>query len=300
MPLLVVGSVGIDTVETPYGRAEDVLGGSAVYFSWAATFFSPVRLVSVVGSDFPHHYRSILQTKNIDMTGLEVMEGKTFRWSGQYRDAMHVAETRSVELNVFGQFVPRVPDVFRDSRFVFLANGLPSLQMQVLEQMNGPAFVAADTMNHWITETKQELLEVLKRVDAFILNDAEARQLTGEHNLIRAARQLQESGPGYVIIKKGEHGSLLVTREGFFLVPGYPTEHVKDPTGAGDSFAGGVMGYLAKVGTASTEALRRAIVYGTILASFNVEGFSIQRLQQITLADVEARRRQFASMTSFQ
>ncbi|MFQ5863452.1 MAG: PfkB family carbohydrate kinase [Candidatus Brocadiales bacterium] len=299
MPLLVVGSVGIDTVETPHGKAEEVLGGSAVYFSWAATFFTPVRLVSVVGSDFPHQYKSILSTKNIDMTGLEVMEGKTFRWSGQYKDTMHVAETLSVDLNVFGQYVPRVPEPFKDSRFVFLANGLPSLQMQVLDQMNGPTFIAADTMNHWITENKSELLEVLKRIDAFILNDAEARQLTGEHNLIKAARLLQKSGPSYVIIKKGEHGSLLVTADGFFLVPGYPTEHVKDPTGAGDSFAGGTIGYLAKMGTASTENLRQAIVYGTILASFNVEGFSIQRLQQITLADVEARRRQFMSMVRF-
>ena len=299
MPLLVVGSVGIDTVETPHGRAEEVLGGSAVYFSWAATFFTPVRLVSVVGSDFPQDYRSALATKNIDITGLEVMEGKTFRWSGQYKDTMHVAETLSVDLNVFGQYVPRVPEPFRDSRFVFLANGLPSLQMQVLDQMHGPAFVAADTMNHWITESKPELLEVLKRIDALILNDAEARQLTEEHNLIKAARALRKLGLSYVIIKKGEHGSLLVTEEGFCLVPGYPTEHVKDPTGAGDSFAGGTMGYLAKMGDVNAENLRQAIVYGTILASFNVEGFSIERLQQINLADVESRRRQFASMVRF-
>ena len=299
MPLLVVGSVGIDTVETPHGKAEEVLGGSAVYFSWAATFFTPVRLVSVVGSDFPHHYRSILQAKNIDMRGLEVMEGKTFRWSGRYKDTMHVAETLSVDLNVFGKYVPRVPEPFRDSRFVFLANGLPSLQLKVLDQMSEPDFVAADTMNHWITESKPELLEVLKRIDAFILNDGEARQLTGEHNLIKAARSLQKLGPRYVIIKKGEHGSLVVAEEGFCLVPGYPTEHVKDPTGAGDSFAGGTMGYLAKMGNASIENLRQAVVYGTILASFNVEGFSIERLQQINMADVEARRRQFASMVRF-
>ncbi len=299
MPLLVVGSVGIDTVETPHGRAEEVLGGSAVYFSWAATFFTPVRLVSVVGSDFPQNYRNALATKNIDMTGLKVMEGKTFRWSGQYKDTMHVAETLSLDLNVFGQYVPQVPEPFRDSRFVFLANGLPSLQMQVLDQMHGPAFVAADTMNHWIAESKPELLEVLKRIDALILNDAEARQLTGEHNLIKAARALRKLGLSYVIIKKGEHGSLLVTEEGFCLVPGYPTEHVKDPTGAGDSFAGGTMGYLAKMGDVNAENLRQAIVYGTILASFNVEGFSIERLQQINLADVESRRRQFASMVRF-
>ncbi|MHC4196753.1 MAG: PfkB family carbohydrate kinase [Planctomycetota bacterium] len=299
MPLLVVGSVGIDTVETPHGKAEDVLGGSAVYFSWAASFFVPVRLVSVVGSDFPEQYRDDLSTKDIDMTGLEVRDGKTFRWSGQYKDTMHVAETLSVDLNVFGQFAPNVPEPFRDSRFVFLANGLPTLQMEVLDQMNGPVFVAADTMNHWISDMKPELLKVLKRVDGFILNDAEARQLTEEHNLIKAARALQKMGPSYVIIKKGEHGALLVSEEGFCLVPGYPTEHVKDPTGAGDTFAGGTMGYLAKTGTVNVENIRQAIIYGTVLASFNVEGFSIERLKQIDMADLESRRSHFASMVRF-
>ncbi|MEE9199870.1 MAG: PfkB family carbohydrate kinase [Candidatus Brocadiales bacterium] len=299
MPLLVVGSVGIDTVETPHGKAEEVLGGSAVYFSWAASFFAPVRLVSVVGSDFPDHYRKTLAEKNIDMSGLEVMDGKTFRWSGQYKDTMHEAETLSLELNVFGDYVPQVPESFKDSRFVFLANGLPSLQIQVLDQMNGPVFVAADTMNHWISDKKPELLEVFKRVDGFILNDGEARQLTEEHNLIKAARALKELGPKYIIIKKGEHGSLLVTEDGISLVPGFPTEHVKDPTGAGDSFAGGTMGYLTKTGEVSVENIRQAIVYGTVVASFNVEGFSIERLRQITIDDVESRRKQFASMVEF-
>ncbi|MFN3466553.1 MAG: PfkB family carbohydrate kinase, partial [Candidatus Brocadiales bacterium] len=256
MPLLVVGSVGLDSVETPHGKVEEVLGGSAVYFSWAAHFFAPVRLVGVVGTDFPKHFRELLSKKTIDTTGLKELEGKTFRWKGHYQGNMHSATTLSVELNVFGQYEPMVPETFLDSRFVFLANGLPSLQQRVLEQMRGPEFVAADTMNHWINERKGELLEVLKRIDALILNDEEARQLTGHPNLIRAARSVQSIGPKYIIVKKGEHGAILVTPRGFFLIPGFPTEHVKDPTGAGDSFAGGVMGYLAKRGTVTEETLK--------------------------------------------
>lgn len=299
MPLLVVGSVGLDSVETPHGKVEEVLGGSAVYFSWAAHFFSPVRLVGVVGTDFPKHFRELLSKKAIDTTGLKELEGRTFRWRGRYQGTMHSATTLSVELNVFGQYEPRVPEPFRDSQFVFLANGLPSLQQRVLEQMKGPQFVAADTMNHWINEKKKELLEVLRRIDALILNDEEARQLTGESNLIRAARSLQTIGPKYIIIKKGEHGAILVTPKGFFLMPGFPTEHVKDPTGAGDSFAGGIMGYLAKKGVVAEETIKHAIMYGTILASFNVEDFSIKRLQQITIEDIEGRKREFEGMVRF-
>jgi sugar/nucleoside kinase (ribokinase family) len=299
MALLVVGSVGLDSVETPHGKVEEVLGGSAVYFSWAAHFFTPVRLVGVVGTDFPKHFRELLSKRAIDTAGLREQEGKTFRWKGRYQGTMHSATTLSVELNVFGQFEPRVPDTFRDSRFVFLANGLPSLQQQVLEQMKGPEFVAADTMNHWITEKRGELLEVLKRIDALILNDEEARQLTGHSNLIKAAKSLQSMGPRYTIIKKGEHGAILVTLKGFFLMPGYPTEHVKDPTGAGDSFAGGIMGYLARSGAVTEGSLKQAIVYGTIIASFNVEDFSIQQLQRITMADIEGRKREFEAMARF-
>lgn len=299
MPLLVVGSVGLDSVETPHGKVKEVLGGSAIYFSWAANFFAPVRLVGVVGRDFPKEYRHLLHKKDIDISGLAELEGKTFRWKGLYQGNMHSAVTLSVELNVFAQYEPSVPEPFRDSRFVFLANGLPSLQMKVLEQMKRPEFVAADTMNHWINEKRSELLEVLKRIDALILNDEEARQLTGEHNLVKAAKALQRLGPRNVIIKKGEHGSLLASQNGFFMIPGYPTEHVKDPTGAGDSFAGGIMGYLTKKGAVTTENLREAMVYGTILASFNVEDFSIHRFQQITLADIEQRRRAFETMVRF-
>ncbi|HHT9120788.1 MAG TPA: PfkB family carbohydrate kinase [Candidatus Hypogeohydataceae bacterium YC41] len=299
MPLLVVGSVGLDSIETPHGKVEEVLGGSAVYFSWAANFFTPVRLVGVVGNDFPKHYRELLSKRSIDTAGLKELEGKTFRWRGRYQGTMHSATTLSVELNVFGQYEPRIPETFRDSRFVFLANGLPSLQQRVLEQMKGPEFVAADTMNHWINEKKAELLEVLKRIDALILNDEEARQLTGESNLIKAARRLQAIGPKYIIIKKGEHGAVLTTPEGFFLMPGFPTENVKDPTGAGDSFAGGLMGYLAKKKVVTEGTLKQAIVYGTIIASFNVEDFSIQQLQRITLEDIEERRRKFEAMVRF-
>ena len=296
MPLLVVGSVGLDSVETPHGKVEEVLGGSAVYFSWAAHFFAPVRLVGVVGTDFPKHFRELLSKRAIDTTGLEEIEGKTFRWRGRYQGNMHSATTLAVELNVFEQYKPRIPAAFLDSRFVFLANGLPSLQQRVLEQIRGPEFVAADTMNHWINEKKGELLEVLKKIDALILNDEEARQLTGHPNLIKAARSIQAIGPKYIIVKKGEHGAILVTPRGLFLMSGYPTEHVKDPTGAGDSFAGGVMGYLAKRGTVTEETLKQAMVYGTIIASFNVEDFSIQRLNRLTMEDIEGRKREFEAM----
>ncbi len=300
MPLLVVGSVGLDSVETPHGKVEEVLGGSAVYFSWAAHFFTPVRLVGVVGSDFPGHLRELFSKKAvIDTAGLKELQGKTFRWRGRYQGTMHSATTLSVELNVFNQFEPKVPDGFKDSRFVFLANGIPTLQMQVLEQMQGPEFVAADTMNHWINEAKQELLRVLKKVDALVLNDEEARQLTGETNLVKAGRRLQAIGPKYTIIKKGEHGSMLITPRGFFLIPGFPTEHVKDPTGAGDSFAGGLMGYVAKAGAITEDTLKKAVIYGTVIASFNVEDFSIHRLQQITVEDIEDRRREFEGMVRF-
>ncbi len=299
MCVLVVGTVAFDTVETPHGKVEDAFGGSAAYFSYAASFFAPVRLISVVGEDFPEEYRQVLERRNVDLSGLEVVPGKTFRWSGSYEGAMNAAETKSTELNVFGEFDPKVPDAFRSTPFVFLANGAPAVQMKVLEQMKRPRFVVADTMNLWINETRDELLEVLARVDAVVLNDEEARMLSGETNLLRAGRAVREMGPRVVIIKKGEHGSMLLGEDFFFAAPAYPADTVVDPTGAGDSFAGGFMGYLASAGDASPPRLKRACIYGTVVASFNIEDFSLRRFQQIDRSDIDARLEQFQQMLAF-
>ncbi|MBM4087777.1 MAG: sugar kinase [Planctomycetes bacterium] len=291
--LLVVGSVAIDSIETPHGKAPNVQGGSAVYFSYAASFFNPVRLVGVVGQDFPKAFEDVLAARKIDLRGLERADGKTFRWSGRYEGAMNSAETLSVELNVFGNFEPKIPQAFRDSQFVFLANGGPDTQRHVLEQMRKPRFTLADTMNLWISETRPQLLKLLKLVDGIVLNDGEARMLTGESNLIKAGRAVRQLGPNTVIIKKGEHGSLLVDKDGLFGLPAYPAERVVDPTGAGDSFAGGLMGYLARQGKVTDANLRRAIAYGTVTASFTIEDFSLNRLRQIKLADIQRRFREF-------
>jgi sugar/nucleoside kinase (ribokinase family) len=297
MPLLVVGSIALDSIETPHGKTEECLGGSAVYFSYAAHFFSNVRLVGVVGKDFPHNLKKIIhQKKNIDATGVQELEGKTFRWKGAYKGDMNVAETISVELNVFGEFKPVIPENFKDSKFIFLANGGPSLQKSVLDQIHSPHFTVVDTMNHWIKDQRNELLELIKDVDAIVLNDGEARLLTQETNLIKAGKMILKLGPKFVIIKKGEHGSILMSAKGYFIIPAYPTEYVKDPTGAGDSFAGGMMGYLAKTRDTSLQNLKRAIMYGTIVASFNIEDFSLNRFQQITFEDIESRVREFEEM----
>ncbi|HHT9124789.1 MAG TPA: PfkB family carbohydrate kinase [Candidatus Brocadiia bacterium] len=299
MPLLVVGSIALDTVQTPHGRVENVLGGSAVYFSYAANFFNHVRLVGVVGKDFPQEYKQILASKNVDISGLEVVEGKTFRWSGCYEGAMNAAQTLLTELNVFATFEPKIPHLFRDSKFIFLANGGPATQKSVLKQIHAPKLIVADTMNLWINEQRDELLDLMRQVDGLVLNEEEARLLTREMNLIKAGKQILKVGLKFVVIKKGEHGAMLVSPEGFFICPAYPTEHVKDPTGAGDSFAGGMMGYLAKTRDISHWNLKRALIYGTIVASFNVEDFSLNRFHQITLDDIEKRYKEFISMVSF-
>ena len=290
MSLLVVGSVAIDSVETPYGAAPEALGGSAVYFSYAASFFHPVRLVGVVGEDFPDEFLEIIQSRDIDLAGLERAKGKTFRWSGRYVGDMNAAETLATELNVFGAFEPKIPDSFRDSEFVFLANGGPDTQRAALEQMHSPKFVVADTMNLWIEQTRDALLDLLREVHGLVLNDGEARQLTHEANLIVAGHRLIDTaGLEFVIIKKGEHGCLLFSKDSIFVLPAFPCENVKDPTGAGDSFAGGLMGHLAATGDPSEANVRMGIAYGTVLASFNVEDFSLRRFQQITRADIDAR-----------
>jgi len=300
MPLLVTGSIAIDTVSTPHGHASEVLGGSAVYFAFAATHHVPVRLVGVVGEDFPMAFRDVLSSRDIDLAGLEVRGGsKTFRWSGRFDGDMNQAETVSVDLNVLAERGPKVPRAFADSDAVFLANTHPTLQRELLAQLHGPKTVVCDTMNLWIATERDSLLETLRRVTGVIINDAEARQLTGRMNLIEAGEAVLQMGPKFVIIKKGEHGSLLVTADGTTAMPAYPVREVRDPTGAGDSFAGGVLGYLSARGTCDTPTLRRAMLRGTVAASFAIEGFSLQRVLRTEPCEIEKRVTDLVEMLRF-
>lgn len=297
MSLLVTGSIGIDTVVTPHGRAVDVLGGSAVYFSFAAVPYTPVRLVGVVGDDFPAEFRRTLESRAIDLAGLEVRRGsRTFRWTGRYEGDMSTAQTVDVQLNVLAEDGPKVPPAFADSRTVFLANTHPTLQRALLAQLANPAIVVCDTMNLWIANERDSLLETLRRVTGVIINDGEARQITGRTNLIDAGEVILGLGPRFVIIKKGEHGSLLVTPEGPIGLPGYPTRVVCDPTGAGDSFAGGILGYLSTQERCDAPTLRRAMVRGTVAASFTIEDFSLRRLAAVTPAEIEARVAEYVGL----
>lgn len=301
MSLLVTGSIGIDTVTTPFGVSENCLGGSAVYFSMAASFFSPVRLVGAVGPDCPFNLARVFADRQVDLQGLEVRPGsKTFRWAGSYHGTMNEAITDNVELNVLAERLPSVPEQYRDSRYVFLANTAPALQEQLLTQIDNPVFVAADTMNCWIENRPGDLKKLLKKIDALILNDGEARLLTAEHNLIRAAEKILDMGPNAVIIKKGQHGSMMCSKggDGFHLCA-YPTRLVKDPTGAGDGFAGALMGYLAQVDQTDSAALKKAIVYGTVAASFTIEDFSLQGLTSIDRADIDGRFEKMREITQF-
>jgi len=301
MSLLVTGSIAIDTVASPYGRAEDVLGGSAVYFSFAASQYVPVRLVGVVGDDFPKEFRDVLTSKDIDLRGLEVRKGsKTFRWSGRYAEAMNEAETVEVDLNVLAERGPKVPEVFADSQTVFLANTHPTLQRDLLSQLHSPKLIVCDTMNLWITTERDSLLETLRVVHGVIVNDGEARQLTGKTNLMEAGEIILSLGPRFVMIKKGEHGGLLVSSDGVAAVPGYPTTRVKDPTGAGDTFAGGILGYLSSCGRTDFNALRGALVRGTVAASFVIEDFSLRRVEKLTRAEIDQRVDQFVRMLRFE
>ncbi|MEK6798742.1 MAG: PfkB family carbohydrate kinase [Planctomycetota bacterium] len=297
MSLLVTGSIGIDTVSSPHGQAAKVLGGSAVYFSLAAAYYVPVRLVGVVGDDFPEVHRRMLSTRPIDLTGLEVRRGsKTFRWTGRFVGDMNEAETVAVDLNVLAERGPTVPDSFRDSEFVFLANTHPTLQRELLSQLSRPKLVVCDTMNLWITKERDSLLETLGRVHGVILNDGEARLLTGKTNLVEAAESILGLGPRFVMVKKGEHGSLLASREGVASLPALPAKIVRDPTGAGDSFAGGVMGYLCRAGRWDVEALKSAAVRGTVAASFTIEDFSVRRIERLEMDEVERRVERFKQM----
>lgn len=300
MSLLVVGSVAFDSVKTPFGEVEEALGGSATYFSLASGFFNDVQMVAVVGDDFPEEEIAFLKTRNVDTLGLQQVPGKTFRWTGAYTYELNEAQTLDTQLNVFEHFSPQIPDSYRDARFVFLGNIDPELQLLVLQQVRDPQFVGLDTMNFWIERKKEALLAVLKHVDVLTINDGEARQLTGEVNLVKAAREILSQGPKILIIKRGEYGVLMFNGTRIFTAPAYPLEVVFDPTGAGDSFAGGMMGYLSNVQTINDETLRRAIVFGSVMASFNVEDFSMKRLRKLTYGEIEQRFKMFKALTDFE
>ena len=301
MSLLVVGSVALDSVETPFGVANDVLGGSANFFSAAASLFCSVQMVGVVGSDYPLADLDFLAQRGVDLSGVEQVDGESFRWSGVYSFDLNSRETTETRLGVFADFKPRIPDTFRQSEWVFLGNIHPDLQHDVLDQVQRPKLVGMDTMNFWINDpsTRESLIRLLGRVDLLMVNDTEARELTGDHNLLRAARWIHEHGPAYVVVKKGEHGAILYTRDYIFFAPGYPLEEVFDPTGAGDAFAGGFMGYLARCGDLTPEDMRRAMVYGSALGSFAVEKFSVDRLRNLTAGEVQERVRAFRDLTAF-
>ena len=301
MGLLIVGSVALDNVTTPAGTRKESLGGAACYAGISASFFTEdIYLVGVVGGDFPQEHIEFLKSKKINLDGVEIIEGgKTFRWAGKYVGDMNQAETLDTQLNVFQNFQPKLPENHKNAEFVFLANIQPQLQLDVLKQAQNPKFTACDTMNLWINHNKDEVLEVIKNVNLVLINDAEARMLTGVQSLPVAAKHILESGPMAVIIKKGEHGVVLFTKEFTFFVPGYPLFEVKDPTGAGDTFAGGVMGFLASHKAVTPELLKKATVFGSVMASYNVEDFSLERMKTISIKDVENRFEEFKNLTSF-
>ena len=301
MSLVVVGSVAYDGIETPYGKAERLLGGSATYISLAASFFTAVKIVAVVGDDFDPEDRRLLEDRGIDLEGLESVPGKTFYWAGVYSDDLNDRTTLTTDLNVFAEFNPKLPDRYRSAPYLFLGNIQPALQAQVRRQMHKPGLVGGDTMNLWIRETPDELAEALREWDVLLVNDGEARMLTGENNLRLAAQKILAMGPHTVIIKRGEYGAVLFQRDGYFITPGFLLESVFDPTGAGDSFAGGFMGYLAGCGSEphSHAVLRRAVIYGSVMGSFCCESFGVQRLASLTRDEIDARYREFQTFTHF-
>lgn len=300
MPLLVVGSIAFDTVQTPYATREDVLGGAAVYFSYAASFYTSVKLVGVVGEDWPEAYTDMLQRRGIDTRGLHVVPGgKTFRWRGKYLPNMNDRETLEVHLNVFGDFSPTLPDEYRDAPYVFLANGSPKLQLNVLDQMRDPQLAVADTMDLWIREEHDALRELLQRLDGLVLNDAEAKLLTDQENLVEAGHLVREMGPRFVVIKKGEHGAMFFSKDETYVLPAFPTRQVVDPTGAGDTFAGGMMGAISEERSLDPATLKLAMAHGILMASYTVEDFSLDRLREIDRAHLNDRMDAFRKMLSF-
>jgi len=304
MSILVVGSVAFDTVATPSGRAENILGGAATYFALAASYFTEVRVVAVVGEDFPAQYEAVLKNHGVDTRGIERAKGKTFRWGGQYLDNLNEAKTDFTELNVFEKFQPLIPKEYADTQFLFLANIDPTLQAAVRREMNGVRLTGCDTMNFWIQRTPKELAETLKLVNVLLINDTEVKMLAGEKNLLRASRKVLTMGPQALVVKHGEYGATIFFREGAFGIgkhpfraPALPIEEVKDPTGAGDSFAGGFMGYIASQGEINREVLKRALFYGGVMGSFTVERFGTERLQNLTREEIDERFQIFRELT---
>jgi len=293
MSIIVLGTVALDTVKTPFGTRRHMLGGSAVHFAMSARLFTPVNLVAIVGRDFPQKYIDFLRKKGIVLTSLVKVDGKTFKWEGEYRGDLNSALTLNTELGVLSAFRPYISEEQRDIKYIFLANVDPEIQMHLLKRMRSPAFVGLDSMNYWIKNKRPALLKLFKRVNIYVANDQEARALSGEHNLIKAARRLHSLGPEMILIKKGEHGVLFYSSRLIFSLPAFPTDKVIDPTGAGDTFAGGFMGYLARAKKINELNIKKAIVYGTIAASFNVEGFGLNRTARLCVKDLEQRIAKF-------
>lgn len=304
MSILVVGSVALDSIQTPFGQVEGVLGGSATYFAAAARLYDQVKLVAVVGTDFPRDHIDFFRSRDIDTTGLQVAEGKTFRWSGRYGYDLNTAETLDTQLNVFGTFRPEIPESYQDAEYVFLANIDPVLQLQVLSQVKRPKLAALDTMNYWINYRKEELGRAIAAVDIVLINEAEARQYANTFSLMRAARKILTMGPKALVVKKGEYGAVMFANgtsliNSFFFAPAYPLEKISDPTGAGDSFAGGFIGYLARTGSMEPDDIRRAIVHGSVVASFTVEDFGTAGLQDLDISEIDKRYNDFKAFTCF-
>lgn len=299
MSVLVVGTVAFDSIETPFGSAERILGGSASYFALAASFFTPVRIVGVIGEDFPDDHLELFKRRNIDIEGIKREKGETFHWRGRYHEDINLRDTLELHLNVLSGFVPRLPERYRDAEYVFLGNIDPVMQLEVLNQIHHMKLVVCDTMDHWIRESAANLQKVLKRIEMLVINDSEARLLSGQSNVVRAARAILKMGPKVVLIKRGEYGVLQFSDSQVFATPAYPLEEVFDPTGAGDSFAGGFLGQLARSGDASQRGIRRAIVYGSVVASFTVEDFGVKRLTTASLPDIEERFERFVELTDF-
>jgi sugar/nucleoside kinase (ribokinase family) len=300
MGILVVGSVALDTVKTPFAEVKEALGGSATHFAFSARHYTPVSMVAVVGEDFPKKHLALLKRKGIDTRGLEIRKGKTFRWQGYYEYDLNQAHTRKTQLNVFSTFQPKIIEEYRKIKYLFLANIDPRLQLSVLRQVKRPKLVLCDTMNYWIERKRKDLLRIMKEVDILLLNDAEARELTGEHNLFKAARAILKMGPEMTIIKKGEHGALMWSKDSHFTAPGYPLEDICDPTGAGDSFAGGFLGFLAYTDSLSQENIKKAVIFGSVMASYNVEDFSTRRLERLKEKEIIGRYEEFKKMTYFE
>lgn len=299
MSILVVGTVAFDSIETPFGSAERILGGSASYFALGASFFAPVRIVGVIGQDFPQEYLDLFSRRQIDLEGIKKAQGDTFHWRGKYHEDINVRDTLELHLNVLAGFVPDLPARYRDAEYVFLGNIDPLMQLEVLNQIRCMRLVVCDTMDHWIRESLDGLRQVLKRIEMLVINDSEARLLSGQANIVRAAREILKMGPKVVLVKRGEYGVLQFSDSSIFATPAYPLEEVFDPTGAGDSFAGGFLGQLARSGDLTQQGIRRAIVYGSVVASFTVEDFGVKRLASIGLQDIEERYRSFAQLTDF-